>query len=434
MDTSQRLHSLDNLRAAMMWLGIVLHVATQHLTGYSPLPWRDPVTSPWADLLVALIHTFRMPVFFIVAGFFVALLVQRRGLQGMLGHRFKRVALPFLVFWPPILLGMMLMVLLYLHRAKTGLWGLDLTLRPALGGKPLINTMHLWFLYQLWWFVVLTAAAGALATRLPAAWLDAPARLLRRLGGAWWGFAVLALPLAVVGAAYPHGIVAPQGSLLPPLAEWVHNGLFFAFGLALYGARAELLDWYTRRHVALLLAGLPFFLASGALVNAAQRGVAIPQAEAWIALAYNAATWLWSFGLIGAFLRHLPQRNAVLGYLSEKLVLGLPGAHAGHHRLRRAGAHLAGGGGLEDAGQHRAHHRLRAAELPAAGAPHLGGPAAQRAAAGAAGWPAGHLAAGTGLTCRKPARIGGHPSRPEVLISARGPQDPPATGGSFHAR
>jgi peptidoglycan/LPS O-acetylase OafA/YrhL len=26
---------------------------------------------------------------------------------------------------------------------------------------------------------------------------------------------------------------------------------------------------------------------------------------------------LWSFGLIGAFLRHLPQRNAVLGYLSE---------------------------------------------------------------------------------------------------------------------
>lgn len=317
MDTTQRLHSLDNLRAAMMWLGIVLHVATQHLTGYSPLPWRDPATSPWADLLVAWIHTFRMPVFFIVAGFFVALLVQRRGLRGMLGHRFQRVALPFLVFWPPILLGMMLMVLLYLHRARTGLWGLDLTLRPALGDKPLVNTMHLWFLYQLWWFVVLTAAVGALATRLPAAWLDAPARVLRRLGGAWWGFLVLALPLAGVGAAYPHGIVAPQGSLLPPLAEWVHNGLFFAFGLALYGARAELLAWYTRHHVVLLLAGLPFFLASGALVNAAQRGVAIPQAEAWIALVYNAATWLWSFGLIGAFLRHLPQRNAVLGYLSE---------------------------------------------------------------------------------------------------------------------
>lgn len=26
-DSRQRLHALDNLRAAMMWLGIVLHVA-----------------------------------------------------------------------------------------------------------------------------------------------------------------------------------------------------------------------------------------------------------------------------------------------------------------------------------------------------------------------------------------------------------------------
>ncbi len=317
MDTNERLHSLDNLRAAMMWLGIVLHVATQHLTGYSPLPWRDPATSRWADLLVALIHTFRMPVFFIVAGFFVALLVQRRGLRGMLGHRFKRLALPFLLFWPPILTGMALLVIVYLHRANTGAWGLDLSLRPTMGDKPLVNTMHLWFLYQLWWFAVLTVVVGTLTRRLPPAWLALAAGLLRRLGRAWWGFGVLALPLAAVGAAYPHGIVAPLGSLLPPLAEWVHNGLFFVFGLALYGARAELLAWYTRRHPAYLLAGLPFFLASGALVKAVEQGVAIPQAEAWIALLYNAATWLWSFGLIGAFLRYLPQRNAVLGYLCE---------------------------------------------------------------------------------------------------------------------
>lgn len=27
----QRLHALDNLRALMMWLGIVLHVALNHL-------------------------------------------------------------------------------------------------------------------------------------------------------------------------------------------------------------------------------------------------------------------------------------------------------------------------------------------------------------------------------------------------------------------
>lgn len=38
MDSSGRLHSFDNLRAVMMWLGIILHVALNRTTGPSPLP------------------------------------------------------------------------------------------------------------------------------------------------------------------------------------------------------------------------------------------------------------------------------------------------------------------------------------------------------------------------------------------------------------
>ncbi|MRU29811.1 acyltransferase, partial [Xylella fastidiosa subsp. multiplex] len=79
----QRLHALDNLRALMIWLGIVLHVALNHLTVASPLPWRDPQTSRVTDLLLLFIHGFRMPVFFVLAGFFVALLIERRGAGGM---------------------------------------------------------------------------------------------------------------------------------------------------------------------------------------------------------------------------------------------------------------------------------------------------------------------------------------------------------------
>ena len=78
-DGPERLYALDNLRAAMMWLGIVLHVAVIYIAGPSPLPWRDNQTTPTADLLMAFIHAFRMPVFFILAGFFVALLIERRG-------------------------------------------------------------------------------------------------------------------------------------------------------------------------------------------------------------------------------------------------------------------------------------------------------------------------------------------------------------------
>src|SRR5262245_36432202 len=74
---SGRLHSLDNLRAVMMWLGIVLHAAVNHITvPIAAIPWRDRAVAPAADLIFIFIHSFRMPVFFIVAGFFVALLAR----------------------------------------------------------------------------------------------------------------------------------------------------------------------------------------------------------------------------------------------------------------------------------------------------------------------------------------------------------------------
>src|SRR6185436_7654906 len=148
MNPPDRLHALDNLRAIMMWLGIVLHVGAIHIVGPSPLPWRDETRTAFADILVAFIHAFRMPVFFILAGFFVAWLVQRRGPAGMLRNRLRRLALPFAVFWPLLSLAVGGAALLFLHRMAYGTWGLEPELvPPELRGAP--NTMHLWFLWLL---------------------------------------------------------------------------------------------------------------------------------------------------------------------------------------------------------------------------------------------------------------------------------------------
>src|SRR5690606_3543931 len=98
--TGTRLHALDNLRAILMWLGIVLHVAAI----YAVLPranvWRDEQRTVIADFLVTAIHAFRMPAFFILAGFFSAMLAASRGPQGLLRHRLMRLGLPFVLFWP----------------------------------------------------------------------------------------------------------------------------------------------------------------------------------------------------------------------------------------------------------------------------------------------------------------------------------------------
>lgn len=306
-----RLHALDNLRALMMWLGIVLHVAAIHMVRPSPLPWRDGARTPAADLLMAFIHAFRMPVFFILAGFFVALLLEQRGPAGLARHRLLRLGLPFAVFWPPLFLACGTLALLFVHRMARGSWGLDLALleaSPAMPRGP--NTLHLWFLWMLLWFSLFTAAVARLRERLPLRAIGAVAGLLQRLGRAWWGFALLALPLAAAGWRYPEGLLAPGGSFLPPAAEWLHNGIFFAFGLALFHQQWQLFAQLQRRWPVHAAGGLLFFLATGALLERQAH-------PGWIAFAYGCTSWLWSFALIGAALRWFASPRPVLAWLAD---------------------------------------------------------------------------------------------------------------------
>ncbi|MFK7960666.1 MAG: acyltransferase family protein [Phycisphaerales bacterium] len=88
-----RRHDLDALRAAAMLLGIVLH----GLLAFVDVPWpvQDIERVPWLGLPLAWIHGFRMQLFFLISGFFTAMLWRRRGLGGLLRHRGKRIGLPF---------------------------------------------------------------------------------------------------------------------------------------------------------------------------------------------------------------------------------------------------------------------------------------------------------------------------------------------------
>lgn len=317
--THGRLHALDNLRGLMMWLGIVMHVAAIHVTHISLLPWRDNQTAPWVDGLAIVIHAFRMPVFFILAGFFVALLVQKRGIGAMLKNRLKRLGLPFAIFWLPVFVLTVVFALLFIHRMVRGTWGIDPTLMPRSPTVPTgPSTMHLWFLWMLLWFSVLTAAILRLTAWVPPALPQAIASLFHRLGAAWWGFAALALPLALVGSLYWNGIVAPSGKFIPPPAEWLHNGLFYLFGYCVYSRQQELFAVFIRRWPAYAVLGALFVAVAGVLAEqlgqVPRPGSTLPL---WIALTYNCATWLWSFALIGAFLRYLPGQQALLTYLAQ---------------------------------------------------------------------------------------------------------------------
>jgi len=91
-----RRHDLDALRAAAMLLGIVYHAALAYAAG----TWwmiQDPSQSTLVYLFQAGVHGFRMPLFFVVSGFFTALLWRRRGLAALWKNRLMRILVPCLL-------------------------------------------------------------------------------------------------------------------------------------------------------------------------------------------------------------------------------------------------------------------------------------------------------------------------------------------------
>ena len=78
-----------------MLIGIALHAALSFVD--IPWPVQDTERAPLLGLFVAAVHGFRMPLFFLLSGFFTAMLWKRRGAAGLLKHRTMRIALPFAI-------------------------------------------------------------------------------------------------------------------------------------------------------------------------------------------------------------------------------------------------------------------------------------------------------------------------------------------------
>ena len=94
MNSSIRYHGLDALRAFAMIMGVVLHASMFYVKGIGTelgyeLTGRLLIpTSETLGLLFFFIHSWRMPVFFLLAGFFARLMVQRRSTINLLKNAF----------------------------------------------------------------------------------------------------------------------------------------------------------------------------------------------------------------------------------------------------------------------------------------------------------------------------------------------------------
>ena len=331
-----RYHSLDALRAAALLLGIFFHAAES----FCPERWSWAVVDPQAHWVFAAfqhtLHSFRMEVFFLIAGFFAHLVYHRRGFRAFVRHRTQRILVPFLVGW----------VFLYPLIILIWIWGRLEMGRPDLIGMPAgtdasmtwwiwigffarglfagseFSLIHLWFLYDLlllygcvlagrWaWSVLDRSGRGKeLADRfvsglLHSRWPIAPLALLTLLPLWWMG----------------EGVRTPNTSLMPDVPVLATYGLFFGLGWMMH-RRTELLphlrrNWVLNLGIGLVLAIATFFGAD--IGNFADPAGAHPVfLETLSICAYAAAMWALVFGFSGMFMTFCGRQNGFWRYIAD---------------------------------------------------------------------------------------------------------------------
>jgi glucans biosynthesis protein C len=242
----RRYYGLDALRGAMMLLGVVLHSATLYLAAPPPhVPLvTDPNKSLVMDAIFDFIHAFRMPLFFVLAGFFTALLVEKRGVAGAYRNRAARVLAPLVAgiftLLPLTLLFMIDFVLSARYGTHDFLPNRDDLHRfgreaQAQGAPTAFPLMHLWFLLYLCYFYLLIPVC-----RLLVRWSVAREAAVGRFLASPWSLPVFALLTAVTLWPYPGGQVFGEFITIrfsPPAA--LYYGTFFVIGYLFHHYRAS---------------------------------------------------------------------------------------------------------------------------------------------------------------------------------------------------
>jgi len=301
---TDRIHSLDALRATMMMLGIVLHSTETYSVGYDGVWPHDPYDSHiLMNFLNSLIHLFRMPSFFLIAGFFGAMLFYERGPVKMLNNRVKRLVLPFIVFLlllHPIIIWSVSFTEEALH-TKVDETLTTLTIMPQI-------TYHLWFLYYL---ILITAISYGLALGLK----KVPVFTHRIKKTYEWFIThrfVFVLVFSIITFAmlvwmWEYWAPTPL-QFSPDIKLILFYGMFYGLGWLLYKSK-QLLPRFMKHDWLLVIIGTVIFTVKfifkdevGDIVYGLLNAIVI---------------WFFIFGITGLFMRYFSNHSYSGRYISD---------------------------------------------------------------------------------------------------------------------
>jgi glucans biosynthesis protein C len=315
---TERIYAIDLLRAILMLLGIVLHSALT-FAPYGIKTWtlKDPDTHLAFDVLVDFIHTFRMPIFFFISGFFAALLFFEKGPSYMFINRIKRIALPFLA----ALLIIFPVTVWFAFYAQMALAGqgssfsvaLHITIEHLSRGN--ITTIHLWFLYYLMIFCVLGWGLSLVTQH----WLKSPVSALvhyfgRILRSGWAPIVFSGFTFCSLFIMGSHSFITTNAFIVDKAVLFAY-GVFFTFGWLLYHHRGQLFRFTT---------SWGWYLSAGLLLYFCRLGILsmylpdIPVAIIVLLMGLQALViWLLLFGITGWFIKRFNRYSRLGRYISD---------------------------------------------------------------------------------------------------------------------
>ena len=314
-----------------MLMGIVVHATLPYFSRIAEIEYFWPADDDQSILLFVVfdfIHAWRMPTFFLLAGFFAHLVLERRSTSTFVIDRLKRIALPLVLF------GAVMVVIIPAIWIYGWYGSISIeAFQDVLGERQDLDSSgelvaHLWFLYYL-----LVMYAALIGFRLLGRLRRAPASVGaagRPSLGRYIGNAVYTrLPLLMTLAAVILLVVraGDQSKPIWPLnvPDLLYASLFFFFGYGLY-ARRELIDRLmgTGCLVALwVIATLAFsvnIVVVAATADASGQGADDETIGVlWLigTVFYGAAAVFVSLGLVGLFERLLRSSRGWVRWLAD---------------------------------------------------------------------------------------------------------------------
>ena len=319
--TSGRLHGLDVLRGVAMLLGVFLHGTISYKAGYHYGEWviDEGFKSYFFDWLYLWINSFRMQVFFLLAGFFARLLIAKTGLHDFIKNRFKRIAIPFTLAYftiLPLTLGPYL-YFKFMHEGGNTWEQLKLFYVQFFTFKETYGFMHLWFLQHLIIFYALLMGLFYIAP-YGRPLFKRIATLFARPTVRLWQVTLMSIVIVWIIDQF---FLAPLPSIwtgfLTPPVQIAYYGFFFLAGWILE-ARRDVFSSFDAGHVVFIVIGTLLSVVNLIVLNQFYAaGATDPLVRVLLKLGYSIQTILLVIGIIGLFNTRFTRPNGLWRYLSD---------------------------------------------------------------------------------------------------------------------